>query len=564
MSEPIRSQDTFTASAGRQLLVFAVVAIAGIALLMVGLSWATRLTSSSIGAGAGVDPATDTITLVLAEEPPQLNSTLTTDQISGMVLGHVMEGLLRYDAHNRLAPGVAQRWEIHDDRATFWLRDDARWSDGRPVTAHDFVFAWRTAVDPANASQYAFILFSIRNAEAISNGELPVEALGVEAIDDRTLAVRLERPVAYFDKLVAFPTYFPIREDFFQAAGGRYGADADTLLYNGPFALTQWIHGARVRMEKNPEYWNRDAVRLQAIDFPYVTTDPNAALNLFKDKKIAFTALTEENLNEALVKRWNLHRFVAGSIFYIEFNHREGRPTANYHLRKAMQLALDPAEVVYKVVKLPGYVPAESLFPIWLQGVEGSLRQEYPPPRIEMDLDAARRHLTLAKQALGMPELPPLVLLSGDNPVSNKQSEYYQAALKKRLGLDIRIDKQIFKQRLAKMTSGEFDMVLAGWGPDFDDPLTFGDLFASWNLNNRGRYSNPALDEQVRIAQSALDPRTRMDAFGEIQRILIEDAAILPNYEPGQVYVVDSRLQGVVRRSVGPDPDFTHAFVEEG
>ncbi len=564
MSETIRSQDTFTASAGRQLLAFAVMAIAGIALLMVLLSWATRLTSSSIGAGAGVDPATGTITLVLAEEPPQLNSTLTTDQVSGMVLGHVMEGLLRYDAHNRLAPGVAERWEIHDDRATFWLREDARWSDGQPVTAHDFVFAWRTAVDPANASQYAFILFSIRNAEAINNGKLGVDALGVEAVDDHTLAVRLERPVAYFDKLVAFPTYFPIREDFYQAAGGRYGADADTMLYNGPFALTQWIHGARVRLEKNPHYWNRDAVKLQAIDFPYVTTDPNAALNLFKDKKIAYTALTEENLNEALVKRWNLHRFVAGSIFYIEFNHRQGRPTANYHLRKAIQLALDPAEVVYKVVKLPGYVPAESIFPIWLQGVEGTLRQEYPPPRVEMDLDAARRHLALAKQELGTSELPPLVLLSGDNPVSNKQSEYYQAALKKRLGLDIRIDKQIFKQRLAKMTSGEFDLVLAGWGPDFDDPLTFADLFASWNPNNRGRYSNPALDAQVSIAQTAMDPRTRMDAFGEIQRILIEDAAILPNYEPGQVYVVDPRLKGLVRRSVGPDPDFTHAVIEEG
>ena len=127
----------------------------------------------------------------------------------------------------------------------------------------------------------------------------------------------------------------------------------------------------------------------------------------------------------------------------------------------------------------------------------------------------------------------------------------------------MKIDKQIFKQRLAKMTSGEFDMVMAGWGPDYDDPLTFGDLFASWNANNRGRYSNPELDHQVDIARSALDPRTRMDAFGEIQRILIEDAAILPNYERGSSYVVNSALKGLVRRAVGLDPDYTYAYIEE-
>ncbi len=564
MSEVIPSKDNFTTSAGRQLLLFGILALGGTALLMMALSWATGLTGSTGGAAEGIDPATGTITLVLSEEPPQLNSTLATDQVSGMILGHLMEGLLRYDEHNQLAPGVAERWDIGEQDATFWLREDARWSDGEPVRAQDFVFAWQTALDPANASEYAFILFPVKNAEAINNGELPVDALGVEALDDRTLKVRLERPVAYFDKLVAFATYFPIREAFYKATAGRYGADADTMVYNGPFALTRWIHGAHVRMEKNPYYWNRDRIQIEVIDFPYVTTDPNASLNLFKDQKVAYTGLIEENLNEALEQRWHLHRFMDGSVFFMEFNHREGRPTATYHLRKAMQLALDPAELVYKVVKLPGYLPAESIFPIWLKGVEGTLRQEYPPPKVEMNLQEAQRHLALAKKQLGVSELQPLVLLSGDNPLSNKQSEYYQATLKKRLGLDIRIDKQIFKQRLAKMTSGDFDMVLAGWGPDFDDPLTFADLFASWNLNNRGRYANPELDAQVSIAQNSMDPRTRMDAFGEIQRILIEDAAVLMNYERGVVYVTDPRLNGLVRRAVGPDPDFTHVHIQEG
>lgn len=564
MSDIANNQDDFTRSAGKQLALFAIASVAGITLLMLGLSWASGLTSTGGGAGEAVDPATGTVTLVLREEPPQLNSTKATDTVSFRVLGHVMEGLLRYDEDNRLVGGVAESWEIGPEEAVFELREDARWSDGQPVTAHDFVFAWRTTVDPQTASQYAFLAYAVKNAEAINRGEMPVEALGVEAVDDHTLRVQLERPVAYFDKLVAFSTYYPVREDFYRAMNGRYGADADTLLYNGPFVITSWVHGASLRMEKNPEYWDDERVHIEVLDHAFITQDPNAQLNLFKDGKIAYTQLTEENLNEALVQGWHLHRFMDGTVFFIEFNHREGRVTANWHLRKAIQLALDPAELVYKVIKLPGYMPGESLFPVWLQGVERTFRQEYPAPTAQMDPDQARHHLEQAKQELGLDEIPPLVLLSGDTPVANKQSEYYQEQLKRVLDLDIRIDKQIFKQRLAKMAAGEFDMVLAGWGPDFDDPLTFGDLFASWNLNNRGRYDNPELDKWVRVAQTSTDPRARMDAFGEIQRILFEDVVVLPNYERGVVYVQDPRIQGMVRRAVGPDPDFTNVRIVQG
>ena len=151
-----------------------------------------------------------------------------------------------------------------------------------------------------------------------------------------------------------------------------------------------------------------------------------------------------------------------------------------------------------------------------------------------------------------------MTLLSGDSPLTDKQTEYYQQTLKRDLGLDIRIDKQIFKQRLAKMTAGEFDMVLAGWNPDYADNLTFGDLFASWNLNNRGHFKSAELDRQVAIAQNSTDPRTRMEAFAVIQKIIIEEVVILPNYEDGIVYVVDPRMKGLSRRVASFDPDYTY------
>ena len=557
----IGAEESFTRSAGKQLALFALIAVAGLAALMWLLNLLASLTASVTGSSTAVDAANNTITIRLSEEPPQLDTTLLTDAVSGVVITHVMEGLLRYDQHQRLAPGMAERWEITSEQAVFNLRD-ALWSDGEPVTAHDFVFAWRTALDPANASEYAFILYPIKNAEAINRDELPLDALGARAEGDRTLVVDLERPVAFFDKLTAFSTYYPVRQDFYEATGGRYGADADQLLYNGPFVMDSWVHGQSLDLRRNPRYWDKDRIRLDRINVAYIVSDANAVLNLFKDGKISLASLTAENLAEAMEQRWHINRFMDGSVFFIEFNHRPERLTRNRNLRKAMLLAQDPHELIYKVIKIPGYLPGESLFPVFLDGVHGKFREEYPAPEHRMDIARARQHLEKARLELGLEEFPPLVMLTGDNPVSNIQSEYYQAVFRKNLGLDIKIDRQIFKQRLDKMTKGQFDMVLAGWGPDYNDALTYGDLFASWNLNNRGRYANPEYDRLVRIAQGSLDQQVRMDAFGGMQRIVYDDAVVIVNYERGQAYVTDSRVKGIVRRAVGAEQDYTYAYID--
>ena len=429
------------------------------------------------GAGDAVDAATGTVTLSLSQEPPQMDSTRGTDQVSFRILGHVMEGLLRYDVNNRLVGGVAERWQGTEKLWTFHLRPEAVWSSGEPITAHDFVFAWRKVVDPANASQYAFIMFGIENAEAINSGDLPGESLGVRAVDDRTLEVRLARPVPYFGKLTAFATYNPINQAFYEARAGRYAADADDLLYNGPFVISNWVHGASLRLEKNLRYWDADRIKLNAIDHAYITTDTNAVLNLYKDSKVALTSLNAETLDDALQQRWRINRFADGSVYFMELNHAPGRLTRNYHLRKALQAVNDPAELVYRVIKLPGNLPGQSLFPVWLKGVNGYFRQEYPAREHVPDVALGRRHLATALEELGLAKLPPLVMLTGDSQSANKQSEYYQNLFKQKLDIDIRIDRQIFKQRLAKMTAGDFDLVMAGWGPDYDDPMTFGDLF---------------------------------------------------------------------------------------
>ncbi len=565
MSEPRTDADSeasFASSAARPLLVFAMLATAVLAALMWGLQTLASMVGTNTAATKAINYEDNIITIAIREEPPQLDSTRATDASSGMILGHLMEGLLRMDLQDRLQPALARDWQITPQGATFKLRRDARWSDGEPITAADFLFAWRTVVDPQTASRYAFLLYPIKNARAINEGELPLEELGVRSPDPYTIEVEFENPTPYFDKMVTFQTYFPVREDFYRATNGKYGADADKLLSSGPFIARTWVHGDSLYLERNPHYWDKEAVQLNAINVGYITSDPGATLNFFKDNRIAYTTLGAEDLQEALEQRWHIKREQDGTVFYIEFNHREDRLTRNKNLRQAMQLVLDMEELVYKVTKLPGYLPGESLFPVWLMGVNDYFRKEFPAPRLQLDHQRALAHLQQAQQELGLSEWPQLVLLSGDNPLSNIQSEWTQGVLKSRLGLDLKIDKQIFKQRLEKMHSGDFDMVLGGWGPDYDDPLTFGDLFASWNIQNRGRYVNKELDRLVAIAQSSVDPEERMQAFAGIQQIVFDDAVILPMYERGVTYVVHPHLHNVKRRVIGAEVDFTRSYID--
>lgn len=504
-----------------------------------------------------------TIRIALAEEPPNLNATKATDQVSFFVLGHVMEGLLRYDKKGKLSPGVAEKWELNETGATFTLRKNALWSDGKPVTASDFVFSWREAVNPKTASEYAFLVYPVKNAEKINKGELGLTDLGVVAVDDYTLKVEFEKPCGYFLSLMPFATYFPIREDFYQTVSDKYFADTDKMIFNGPFKLTSWVHGASLKMEKNEKYWNQSEVKIDVIEAPYITSDTNTRFNLFKDKKIDFVSLDAEAMSNAVQNKYKVKTFSTGSVFYLEFNYRKGHLTGNKNLRKAIQMVYDPKELVDRVIGLPGTLPGYSVFPVWLPGVKESFRTEYPAKPWTVNLAEAQKYLEKAKKELGVKEIPDLIYLTGESPTAMKQAEYIQNLLSEKLNIKIKIDKQTFKQRLAKMTSGEFDMVAAGWGPDYSDPMTFADLFSSWNLNNRGQYKNPEYDRWVKIAQGTTDAQKRMDAMGKIQDIILEDIVVLPQYEQGEAYVTSDRVKGIVRTVIGADPNYTFATVVE-
>lgn len=510
---------------------------------------------------AAVDFERQAITIALTQEPPNLNSIRMTDLLSYFILGHVNEGLLRYDRRGRIAPGVAESWKTTATKMTFRLRQDAKWSDGTSVTAQDFVFAWRQVNDPEVAAPFAAIMHPLKNAEKVQNGDLPVDELGVRAIDNFTLEVTLERSCGYCLSLMAHGTFFPVKETFYKEQGSRFGAEVNHLLYNGPFMLTQWTHGSSMAMHKNPHYWNADTIVLNEINMGYITEDNRTRLNLFRDGSIALARLGAETVRDASDQGLRLRTFVLGGMAYVWFNHSEDHVTSNWNIRKAVQLVFDSNLYVNKVIAIPGYRPVNTFFPSWLNGIEGKFIQEYPPKAVKPDHKRARQLIAQAKKEMGLDPLPDLTLLTVTSPTGAKVAEYLQGLLKQTLGLTVKVDQQTFKQYLQKSRAGQFDIVLSSWYPDFDDIVTYADLMASWNPNNRGNYVNAEYDKWFRVLQGSVDTRQRMDAAAHLQQIIIDDVPLLPMAETGSTYVQHPKLKGVIRRVLGQDPDYTFARV---
>jgi oligopeptide transport system substrate-binding protein len=198
-----------------------------------------------------------------------------------------------------------------------------------------------------------------------------------------------------------------------------------------------------------------------------------------------------------------------------------------------------------------------------VRGVSDNFRREFPYAPPTRNLEEAKKRVELAKKELGG-SIPALIWLTGDTPASAREAEYFQSQFKEHLGIDLKIDKQIFKQRLAKMSSGDFDIVSAGWGPDYADPMTFADLMSSWNENNRGKWTNAEYDALIRKAQATSDQKVRMEAMAAAERIALEDLAVLPTFERAVIWTHSDRVQGVHRSVIGMDPDFTFATVVEG
>jgi oligopeptide transport system substrate-binding protein len=500
------------------------------------------------------------------DEPPSMDPTKQSDQVSSTWLSHMFEGLMTFDKTGEVVLGAAEKMDISPDGKTytFTIRKNAKWQDGKALSAKDFEFAFQRLVDPAFASEYAFIAAtaSIMNAANITAKKADKSTLGAKAISDQVFEVKLEHPVTFFPSLMAFNTFYPIRKDLVDKYGDKFATNVESLIGNGPFKLTKWQKEASMRIEKAPTYWNAAAIKVNAIENPVMVKDNGANYNMYRTGGIDVVGLDAERLKLSQKDKLSIKSFNDGAVFYFEPNQRPGKLFANQKLRKAISLALNRREFINKISAIPGDRPALGLVPDYMPGAKkgSTYRKEAPITLKDGDVAGAqamiKEYLAETKQT----KMPAFTILAGDTSVAKRDAEYFQQYLTRALNAEIKVDSVPFKTRIQKMRDNQFDIVLAGWGPDYLDSMTFMDLFTSTNENNRGGFSSKEFDDLIAKAQTSSDPVERVNFFKKAEQMLIvEKVGVIPYHQRGRAYVTADGLQGVRRTQIGADIDFRFA-----
>ncbi|WP_180230839.1 peptide ABC transporter substrate-binding protein, partial [Bacillus anthracis] len=504
------------------------------------------------------------------QEIPTMDTSKSTDTLGSQILGNTMEGLYRLDKENKPIPAAAESSTKSEDgkKYTFKLRKDAKWSNGDPVTAKDFVFAWQRLLDPKTAAEYAFIAFPIKNAEAVNKGEKPVTELGVKAVDDLTLEVELEQAVPYFLNLVAFPSYYPLNEKFVKEKGDKYGLESDTTVYNGPFVLTDWKHEQGWKLKKNDQYWDKKTVKLDEINYS-VVKEPATNVNLYDSGQIDFSLLTGEFVDKYRNNKEEYGVYNEPSTFFIRLNQKRGgqdTPLKSKKLREAIALSIDKKNLT-NVILNDGSKPADYLVPKGLAaGADGKDFQETFKNGIKPDAKKAAAAWEEAKKELGKDQVT-IEFLNYDTGNAKKVGEYVKDQIEKNLkGVTVNIKLQPFKQKLKLESDQDYDISYGGWSPDYADPMTYLDMFESKHSHNQMSFSDQKYDEIIKKAGGELmsDAKKRWEELGKAEKLLLEeDVALVPLYQSARSYVMKPHVKGVVKHNISPEYSYKWAYVTE-
>lgn len=516
--------------------------------------------SSSAGGGDQV------VSYTAPTEIATMDSSLITDINSANYIGHVVEGLLKIDAEGNPSPAIAAGpGEISEDGLTYTykLRDDAVWSNGDPVTAHDFVYSLQRLVDPATGAAYSYLAETMVNAPEIMAGEKEASELGVTAVNDYEITFELTQPTPYFENLLAFTPFSPLNQAFVEENGGEYGTSSDALLANGPFTLENWDGtGLTWDLVKNDDYYAADEVKLDEVNVQ-VIKETSTAVNLFESGQIGNAQLTGE-----MVKQFEGNESVVvqnkARTAYLEFNW-DNEDLQNENLRAALSLVLNTEELVNTVLgdgstEINGFLPVNFV----TSPADGTDFTEQVAEYKAYDVEKAQELWNKAKEELGVDSIE-ISLLADDDEKNKKISQYIQGEVENNLdGLTIQIRNVPKKNRLALSESGDFDIVQSGWGGDFADPINFMELQHSESPYNRGGYANADFDKWIEAAKTtnANDPEARWADLIEAHNVLTSDYGFIPLYQEAETQLRDPSLKGITFQSVGNEFDMSRAYVE--
>ena len=502
-------------------------------------------------------------------ELASMDQHIATDGLSFEVIAATIEGLYTSDADGNAIPAIAKSYDVSEDGLvyTFHLREDAKWSNGDPVMANDFVYAWRRLVDPNTASEYAFIMdvAGVKNAASVNAGEASLEELGVKAVDDYTLEVTLALPVPYFLQLMTFPSFFPMNEAFVTEKGAEYAQSPDGLLANGPFKMTEWTQGHSFKVEKNDSYYDKDNVNIDGIEYKIMKDSQTAALE-FESGNLDVVRLAGEIVdlykeNEAFTL---IHE---GYLWYIAPN-EQVEELQNVNLRQALGRAVNKEQLTETVLN-DGSTVANFIVPVTLAtGPDGKdFRETSPNDYMTYDVEVAQEYWEKAKQELRIETLT-LELLFEDTDSMKKCAEFIQSELQTNLpGLTIELKSQPKKNRLELMRAGDYQLGITRWGPDYADPTTYLDMFITGSANNYPNYSSEEYDtlmNSIGKGDLVYDIEARWEAMKEAEELLIaRDAAALPMYQQGNTYLIDQQVKGIETHSVGVPFIYKNVTIEE-
>lgn len=498
---------------------------------------------------------------------PSMDPSMATDQFGFQFIGNTMEGLYRLDENAEPVEGIAIDHTVSDDGITwtFNLREDAVWSNGDPVNANDFVYAWQRAVNPDTGSEYGPYMMGgvIKNATAVNTGEVPVEELGVTAEDDYTLVVELENPTPYFETLTTFGTFMPLNQAFVEEQGDSFATSSDTLLANGPFILSDWEStSSSWNLVKNEDYWDAETVQLDKMTYE-VVKDDQTQVDLYEAGTI-----DRADISADLVDQYATHEDYAvtseTSVFYLKMNQTRNETLANTNIRAAISRAFDKQSIV-DVILNNGSLVANGLIPANFTPMPetGEDFREVSGDLVTYDKEAALEYWEKGLEELGTDTVE-LELLGGDTETAKVMDEYLANQLQTNLpGLSVTLKQVPFEQRLDLDTNMDYDLQTAGWGPDFLDPYTFLSLWITDGGNNKMGYSNPEYDALLEEASTELatDNAARYENFLEAEKVLFEDAAIAPIYQRAKAQLISPKVEGVFLNPFGHDYEYKWASV---
>lgn len=523
-------------------------------------------------AGCGNDSDGETLKVMLGSNVVSLDTAQATDSASFETIADCMDGLMQLDSEGKAIPAIAESYEVSTDGKTytFHLRD-AKWANGDPVTANDFVFAWRRHCQ--RAEEYSYILGStvacVKNADAVIKGADPA-TLGVSAPDPKTLVVELDAPVSFFPALLAFPTFYPINEKFYSSLeAGTYGTSPETFLSNGAFVLASYQPGAaNIQLKKNDSYWNAGDVSLKNLQYQVVSSSDNA-LTAFKNGSLNVVQISGNQVEHVkgdaeLAK--NLKTFASGSLSYLSFNqdpknHHAGALT-NAHLRLAISNAIDRESIVDNFI-MNGSKATYTAIPVDFApnaetGKYFSEDQKQFSEYVGFNPEKAREYLEMAKTELGRNTFELEFIYANDSgDTSVKVVQAIKSQVEENLpGVTLNLQPMPKAEYLDKVTSNSYDLSATNWVPDYNDPMTFFTLWTTEGSSISEHWHNEEYDKIIADCTTgnlAADYDARWKAMYDAEKILLENAVIAPLYTNFNAVLISDNVSGIDFHAAGVD-----------